>query len=266
MASSYGSSLLLSLGSQSTFNHWIGSGFWNYRSALDQCKRRLRAEWGLDLRQDGIRNSIIDGEMISRLGQASAGYGMVRARRGGSVSKTLFEREKTRCRRLTRPSLSSVLLFSRPSFTDPLLMVVASPRPPRKSTLSLREFSHLVSESLDVSHSANMSLLAHNTLFSEPEKDSPTGKGRSSPFQRIFARPSPGSSTPSPAEGYTEDTPSTPRKIAFTWPFIRPSPNKQRSTRDDPNGLVRPLHLAVCNSHISPRICLMHMPKNHPTL
>lgn len=146
-----------------------------------------------------------------------------------------------------------------------LLMVAASTRPPRKSTLSLREFSHLVSESLDVSHSANMSLLAHSTLFSELEKDSP-GKGRSSPFQRIFSRPSPGPPTPSPVEGYTEDTPSTPRKMAFTWPFIRPSPNKQRSMRDDPNGLVSPLHLAVFDSHISPRIRLTHMPQNHPTL
>ncbi|KAL4071091.1 hypothetical protein V8B97DRAFT_1917667 [Scleroderma yunnanense] len=89
-------------------------------------------------------------------------------------------------------------------------MVVASTRTPRKSTLSLREFSHLVSESLDVSNSANMSLLAHSTLFSETEKaESP---------------------------GCSEDVPS-PRKMAFAWPFTRASPNKQRSTRDEPYGL-----------------------------
>ncbi|KAF9235768.1 hypothetical protein BU15DRAFT_77696 [Melanogaster broomeanus] len=80
----------------------------------------------------------------------------------------------------------------------------------RKTTLSMKEFSHLVSESLDVANSPSGST-------SQP-----------SSFQRIFSRRA---STP----GFQEDSPEkplaelheTPRKMGIAWPFSR-SPRKNR--------------------------------------
>ncbi|KAI5992452.1 hypothetical protein EDD15DRAFT_2368225 [Pisolithus albus] len=99
--------------------------------------------------------------------------------------------------------------------------------PTRRSTLSIKEFSHLVSESLDMPP----------FNLKELEKGSPE-KQKSSPFQRIFWRQSPHSSPAgdhcSP-EKNTEDTPTTPRRVGFPWPFSRGSPSK-RSSYYEPNG------------------------------
>lgn len=63
-------------------------------------------------------------------------------------------------------------------------------------------------------------------------------KRKSSPFQRVFLRPSPVSTSAgdrSSPEKNTEDTPATPRRIGFPWPFSRGSPSK-RSFHYEPNG------------------------------
>ncbi|KIJ60561.1 hypothetical protein HYDPIDRAFT_32189 [Hydnomerulius pinastri MD-312] len=105
---------------------------------------------------------------------------------------------------------------------------------PRKLTLSMREFSHLVSESLDIANSstASQSLIHQSTVVSENSE-----KPKSSTFQRIFARPSPSSpqleeSTEKPSEG----VPDTPRKMGIAWPFSRSSPRKHRSVSGEASG------------------------------
>ncbi|KAI6020896.1 hypothetical protein BKA83DRAFT_4292495 [Pisolithus microcarpus] len=99
--------------------------------------------------------------------------------------------------------------------------------PPRRSTLSIKEFSHLVSESLDMPP----------FNLKELEKGS-SEKQKPSPLQRIFRRQSP-LSTPAgdhcSPEKNTEDMPTTPRRVGFPWPFSRGSPSK-RSSYYEPNG------------------------------
>ncbi|KAG6328902.1 hypothetical protein ID866_10187 [Astraeus odoratus] len=126
------------------------------------------------------------------------------------------------------------------------MVMVSSRSTPRKSTLSLNEFSHLVSESLDVANAAHMSLLPHNTLFSEPGRESP-GNQKASPFQRMFSRHSPASSsrTPSPAG----DASLSPRRISLAWPFSRSSPSKQRFSWNELNASVRASHFLPNCSH-----------------
>ncbi|KAI6105144.1 hypothetical protein EDD16DRAFT_1730225 [Pisolithus croceorrhizus] len=103
--------------------------------------------------------------------------------------------------------------------------------PPHRSTLSIKEFSHLVSESLDMSpYSSPFNL-------EELEKGS-SEKQKPSPLQRIFRRQSPLSTSAgdhcSP-EKNTEDMPATPRRMGFPWPFSRGSPGG-RSSYYEPNG------------------------------
>ncbi|KAI6153003.1 hypothetical protein BKA82DRAFT_4085080 [Pisolithus tinctorius] len=95
--------------------------------------------------------------------------------------------------------------------------------PPRRSTLSIKEFSHLISESLDMSpYSSPYNLEKLGKESSE--------KRKSSPFQRVFLRPS----LVSTSAG-DQDTSATPRRIGFPWPFSRGSPSK-RSFHYEPNG------------------------------
>ncbi|KAI9461145.1 hypothetical protein HD554DRAFT_2176422 [Boletus coccyginus] len=103
----------------------------------------------------------------------------------------------------------------------------------RKLTLSMKEFSHLVSESLDIANASTspQSFVDNIAVFSEtPQKTHP----RPSSFQRIFSRPIPtpgqqGDSRQCPPENLSE----TPRKM-IGWPFSR-SPRKNRPTKDEVN-------------------------------
>ncbi|KAG8220650.1 hypothetical protein J3R82DRAFT_2918 [Butyriboletus roseoflavus] len=102
----------------------------------------------------------------------------------------------------------------------------------RKLTLSVKEFSHLVSESLDMASTipSSHSLVDATAVFSEiSPKPHPR---RPSSFQRIFSRPTLGQHEDSP-QGPPEDLSETPRKM-ITWPFSR-SPRKNRPTGDDDN-------------------------------
>lgn len=111
----------------------------------------------------------------------------------------------------------------------------------RKLTLSVKEFSHLVSESLDIASAipSSHSLVDNTAVFSEiSQKPHP----RPSSFQRIFSRPTPGQHEDSP-QGTPEDLSETPRKM-ITWPFSR-SPRKNRPTGNEDNVTVRTLHLPM---------------------
>lgn len=108
----------------------------------------------------------------------------------------------------------------------------------RKLTLSVKEFSHLVSESLDIVNATPASQsLQHTAVFSEiPQKSHP----RASSFQRIFSRPTPGQLDDSP-ERTPEDRSETTRKM-IAWPFSR-SPRKNRPAGDEDNATVRTIPL-----------------------
>ena len=113
----------------------------------------------------------------------------------------------------------------------------------RKLTLSMKEFSHLVSESLDIANPSTFpQSLVDNAVFSEtPQKTHP----RPSSFQRIFSRPIPThgqheDSRQCPPENLSE----TPRKM-IGWPFSR-SPRKNRPTKDEVNATVRTPTCHVC--------------------
>ncbi|KAG9310444.1 hypothetical protein JVU11DRAFT_9585 [Chiua virens] len=124
-----------------------------------------------------------------------------------------------------------------------------SRRPPmtrtRKLTLSMKEFSHLVSESLDMANAAPQSFVDNTAVVSETAHK-PHSRQPSS-FQRIFSRPT---NTPRPhddPEG-PEGLPQTPHKM-ITWPFSR-SPRKSRPQtghQDNPIGAKDP-----CDSYVSP--------------
>ncbi|KIJ14822.1 hypothetical protein PAXINDRAFT_169510 [Paxillus involutus ATCC 200175] len=96
---------------------------------------------------------------------------------------------------------------------------------PRKVTLSVKEFSHLVSESLDVANSPSQSLLNKTSVVSDNCE-----KSRTSSFPRIFSRP-PGPLEEKPLEEVNE----TPRKMGINWPFSR-SPRKVRSASGEVSG------------------------------
>ncbi|KAG6373251.1 hypothetical protein JVT61DRAFT_6877 [Boletus reticuloceps] len=98
-----------------------------------------------------------------------------------------------------------------------------------KFTFSVKEFSHLVSESLDIAHATpSQSLIENIAVFSEaPQKTSPRPS-----FQRIFSRPTPELREDSP-QGPPEDLSEAPRKM-IGWPFSR-SPRKNRPTKDEGN-------------------------------
>ncbi|KIK80531.1 hypothetical protein PAXRUDRAFT_231486 [Paxillus rubicundulus Ve08.2h10] len=99
---------------------------------------------------------------------------------------------------------------------------------PRKVTLSVKEFSHLVSESLDVANSPSQSLLNKTSVVSDNCE-----KPRTSSFHRIFSRPL---STPGPlGENLLEEVTETPRKMGITWPFSR-SPRKVWSASGQVSG------------------------------
>ncbi|KAN0101230.1 hypothetical protein V8E55_001214 [Tylopilus felleus] len=107
----------------------------------------------------------------------------------------------------------------------------------RTRKLTLKEFSHLVSESLDLANASPspQSLLDGTTLL--PHSPQKTHVSLSS-FQRIFSRP-----TPTPGQqldylhGPYDDLPETPRTV-IGWPFSR-SPKKNRPTKDEDNATVR---------------------------
>ncbi|KAF8553178.1 hypothetical protein OG21DRAFT_1510585 [Imleria badia] len=106
----------------------------------------------------------------------------------------------------------------------------------RKLTLSVKEFSHLVSESLDIAHATPcpQSFVDNPAfVFETPRK---IHSRPSASFQRIFSRP-----TPTPGQHVdslqgppaSEDLSETPRKM-IGWPFSR-SPRKNRPTKDEGN-------------------------------
>ncbi|KAI6037907.1 hypothetical protein EDC04DRAFT_2699750 [Pisolithus marmoratus] len=103
--------------------------------------------------------------------------------------------------------------------------------PPRRSTLSIKEFSHLISESLDMSpYSSPFNLEKLEKGSSEKQK--------SSSFQRIFLRssnPAGGHCSPEKNKEDMPSTPTTPRRMGFPWPFSRGSPSR-RSSYYEPNG------------------------------
>ena len=115
----------------------------------------------------------------------------------------------------------------------------------RKLTLSVKEFSHLVSEALDVANNnpPSQSFVDH-TLLSEASK-----KHRSQPssFQRIFTRPTP---TPGQIDDSADEPPEdhfdTPRKM-IAWPFSR-SPRRNRLSKDEA--------VAVSATHLKSLVCL----------
>lgn len=124
-----------------------------------------------------------------------------------------------------------------PPLFNPFLPPSPSMTRTRKLTLSVKEFSHLVSESLDIAN-APQSLVENTAVFSEAsQKPHP----RQSSFQRIFSRPTPtlGQHEDSP-HGAPEDLSDSPRKM-IAWPFSR-SPRKNRPTQDEDNALVRTIH------------------------
>jgi hypothetical protein len=115
-----------------------------------------------------------------------------------------------------------------------------SPSMTRKLTLSVKEFSHLVSESLDITNASTspQPLVDNTAVFSEKTHSRPSS------FQRIFSRPAP---TPGqhedPPQGPPEDLSETPRRV-IGWPFSR-SPRKNRPTKDEDNPIVRTVHLSM---------------------
>lgn len=116
----------------------------------------------------------------------------------------------------------------------------------RKLTLSVKEFSHLVSESLDIANAtpSSQSLVDNTAVFS---KTSPKPHPRPSSFQRIFSRPTPGQHEASPEETPEDQVSGTPRKM-IAWPFSR-SPRKNRPAEDKDNATVRTIPfpcLIVC--------------------
>ncbi|KAF9221264.1 hypothetical protein BS17DRAFT_810149 [Gyrodon lividus] len=97
---------------------------------------------------------------------------------------------------------------------------------PRKITLSMKEFSHLVSESLDVANSPSQSLVNKTSVVSDNCE-----KPKTSSFQRIFSRPP----STTGEEKHLEEVHEAPRKMGIGWPFSR-SPRKIRSVCGEDSG------------------------------
>ncbi|KAH7884093.1 hypothetical protein F5I97DRAFT_1831618 [Phlebopus sp. FC_14] len=95
----------------------------------------------------------------------------------------------------------------------------------RKGTLSVKEFSQLVSESLDID--SPTSGTSQSFIHQLPVVSEDIDKPKPSPFQRIFARPP--APQQDPAAISAEQIPESPRKMGFGWPFSRSSPQKRRS-------------------------------------
>ena len=108
----------------------------------------------------------------------------------------------------------------------------------RKLTLSVKEFSHLVSESLDFANAMPPPpSLVETAVFSEASQNH---RRQPSSFQRIFSRPTPTHEDSPDAE----DLNDTPRKM-IAWPFSR-SPRKNRPTKDEDHATVRTSIILCC--------------------